>query len=84
MTTHPKRIEELRQAREKLKALVDAVVSVRLDSTAAQLLEEVLVSTSDGTGTNSQDLQHLVTLALAHGYAWLEVEQRQAAEERAA
>ena len=81
---HPKRIEELKRAQPKLAALVEAVIAVRGDSTAAQLLEEVLMSTADGTGTNSHDLQHLVTIALAHCYARIDVEQRQLAAERAA
>jgi hypothetical protein len=62
--------------KDRLSALVNAIIDVREDPAALQLLEEQLLSTCDGTGTNSQDLQHLFTTALAHLYAHEDVRKR--------
>lgn len=53
-------------AERHLTALVRAVVDVAADPAARRYLAEVLESTADGTGTVVEDLQHMVTLALAH------------------
>lgn len=69
-----KRLQELEYAKAKLKALVEVMLVVRGDSTARLILEEVLDSTADGTGTHVADLQDLFTVAYAHAMVLIEKE----------
>lgn len=66
------------RAKAKLQALVDAVKAVREDDVAKGFLEAVLLSTADGTGTSSYDLEHLATVARDHAEVAAEVERLEA------